>query len=348
MNNSIDSTQKIIESLKVRDTSGKMNFPQLKLTIYDKNYDKESINLTNDNVFGKQIGNKYPYFLFNINFNVNILSISNFIIKVSSKILLENILLLNTLWKQNKKNNEKIVITEENQIKPFINYILSRFRIKNNLYDFYDENLKKLVFFSQTFFEEFIKVMIKEKEFDPKKINKGETNEKTILINTIARSNIKNIAEMLIIKTPNYTISAIKYSDTNIYQINNGIISLNEQSLKDEPSLKLKTYISDYETDLKLFYTYNSNPVKTLGNFYVFIKCQINQTDVFFGDFNSYLEGKIDILQIEDEGILCEKRRKRIDTYRNRLFGGSKTKNKRGRKKRRSKRIKRTRKIKLN
>jgi hypothetical protein len=132
----IDPTQEIIETLKVRDISGKMNFPQIKLTIYDK----ESVSLTNEIIFGNQIGNKYPYFLFNINFNV-ISNIGIFIIKIPIKVLLENILLLNTLWKKN--NNEKNLITEEDQIKQLINYISSRFRIKNALYDFFHKYFLK-------------------------------------------------------------------------------------------------------------------------------------------------------------------------------------------------------------
>jgi len=317
MNNSMnDSTlNEFVESLKIHDTSGTLAFSQLKASVYDK----ESLDITSETIFGKQIGNKYPYFIFNTKFDIDSLNIK-FIAKVPAKILLENILLLNTLWK-------KPGITEEAQIQPFVKYILSRFRIRNAMYDFYSENLKILAFFSSSLFEEIIKVMISENIIKPKEINRGETDKKVGLINTIICDNIKSAVTFLTKKLHKYTISGVVYGDNNIYQISNGIIVMNSTP---------QAYMRDYDEDLKSFNSYKS---KTYGNFYIFVKSQSKQTDVFFGDFNCNLKCSLAVFQPLDEESLCERRRKNINTYRIKLFGGSTRK--------RSKRFKRSRKPKL-
>jgi hypothetical protein len=331
----VDSeVDEILEKFKIQDlkSDGTLKFPELKLVLYD---DKKKIEqVTNQFVFEKPIGNVHPFFMANVKLNFDNGNINEYLVQVDDTILLENIVLLNSLW------TEPNPLTELSDIPQFKVYISSMFRVKSNLYSFYEENLKKLVFFSLSLFKSVMKLVIKGVLKKKETINTGETNDELLAINEIVQHNIEIISKIVLNKLKKYKINVLKYLNNNIYQIPDGIIFSTSREIT-------KKYKMDYESDFKSFGQFLKKNVSTdHGNFYIVVKQrgQSNEAEVILGDFNSYLRCTFDY-KIKKNKIDCITRKKKIQDFFNGLFvkvsrGGSKRRYKKRRTKRRNKKTK--------
>jgi hypothetical protein len=202
----------------------------------------------------------------------------------------------------------------------------------NKLYDYYIQNLQKLIFFSTELFEKIIVIYIKEEK---KTLLNTNTIEDLMNIDKTILNNITFLKSVLFdnFKNDTFILYSSKKKDAeynNIYQATNSII--------DTPYDR-DSYMKNYKNALKLFSSNYSGDLKTLGNFFILIK----DDERIFGDFNSYLnfdikEVALTVVSSPFVKTNCKVRKGKIINYYNKLTkkGGRKLRTKRKRTRRKS------------
>lgn len=295
-----------LEKLKIytdRYTDRSKTYPTIKFLLRDTNKKHKNIEVLAPLFFN--ISGKYPILLYNLELNKNIML---YIKDLPDEDLFKNILILN------KKSKEKNLITDITKIAEFKNYMKSHY-FSNKLYDYYIQNLQKLIFFSTELFEKIIVIYIKEEK---KTLLNTNTIEDLMNIDKTILNNITFLKSVLFDNFKNDTL--ILYSSkkkdaeyNNIYQATNSII--------DTPYDR-DSYMKNYKNALKLFSSNYSSDLKILGNFFILIK----DDERIFGDFNSYLNFDIKevALTVVSSAFVktnCSVRKKNIVRYYGKVTG---------------------------
>jgi len=315
-----------LEKLKIYTLDKSKTYPTIKFLLRDTNKKHKNVEILASLFFN--ISEKYPILLYNLELNKNIML---YIKDLTDEDLFKNILILN------KKTKEKNLITDITKIPEFKNYMKSHY-FSNKLYDYYIQNLQKLIFFSIELFEKIIVIYIKEEK---KTLLNTNTIEDLMNIDKNILNNITFLKSVLFdnFKNDTFILYSSKKKDAeynNIYQATNSII--------DTPYDK-DNYMKNYKNAFKLFSSNYLGDLKILGNFFILIK----DDERIFGDFNSYLnfdikEVALTIVSSPFVKTNCKVRKSNIKDYYIKLT------KKGGRKMRKTKRInlKKLKKMKIN
>lgn len=344
----------ILKNLKISqiDSVDKQDYPVLKMMVRSDTGKKTEI--TGTYMFGISSINNSPMFTYNLPLTKKILE---YLKDVKDETLLKLILALNS------KTKEKNVITDISKIEELKTYMKTFHYFSNKLYDFYLENLRRLIFFSRALFEEIILIYMKKEK---KTIVDSVTYDDMMKINNITKGNIELLKEILLENFKNNRIiltkSKQKEFKDNLYQSSNAIISIADISSNDSDS-SYEKYKTDYSQILSIFNSkYSSKTDKeTTGNFYSIMKYSKKYSeglfgsrskertkDLVLGNFNSYSNFEIlDVTEVSTSSkfikVNCKTRTSKIGYYYKALKGskGGSKKHKKKRSKRRKTRCKR-------
>jgi hypothetical protein len=263
-----------LKKLKILDINeNNTAYPKLKISLLGHTYEVkvDKVFVVNSSfIFGplakKQKINKLPFFVCNMLLKVDLFQKA--LLHVSDDILLESIVIINSMY--NKKD-----ITKLSDIKAFKKYLSYHF-LKNISFDFYVDNLQKLMFFFEKLFTEFLKELLKTNSL----IETDDLNE----IDDIVRKNIKTIIEILTKTSFEYEIKNVQALPDNIYQDNFGIIDISGKArLNQDTNRVYKKYVVDFNNNLKKVVPFFKKKFNH-GNFYIVVK-----NNSLCGSFHSFI-----------------------------------------------------------
>jgi hypothetical protein len=256
-----------LNKFKIYSTSSSLTFPVVNiklLLLVEKK--KKQMKLT-AKTLGFELGETSPFLLYNIKL-ADVFK-DDWISKITDEVLLSAVVILNKKWKNPTPAPLKDVANMP-ELKEYAS--TSHLFTKNELFEFYISNLKKLVFFQESLFSEVL--LLKDRI-----VSNTETAD-LIRMNDLIAENIKWLESILFDKLTIQDSKIIKgpQSEVNFFQPSFAVNIVSSD--------KLSEFNANFATSLTGFAT---QPLH--GLFFVLIKSVgSKETDKIAGQFNVFVE----------------------------------------------------------